>query len=408
MKLPNRESAIRKSVQHRQAVKKKWDRHCKYASDDEVRQAIEAGDSLEFTTKSKYSPQENGDNWIRLLDEGVVVDGGDWVFAVIAKGVLKRFYEELPDSFEGYIDKDHIPSLFLGRYTKDELKLVELSDDRYALDVNIKLDKSLYAVQDLIKENQHNAVSVEMFTKADEYVKVSKITGMSEKEVKEKYGWDYLVPIISDLAIPGFALCRAPKNANSYKDGLLDKASVSEREEMTKEKKAELEKANLEAESSNAEENTAPAENEAEGDVVTDEPTEAPDTASGGNPDVNAEESGTEGEAAEGDTESESDEAVADGITDEQFEQLKSAIAELKASIVEKDAKIAELGAQLAEKKESAKSANMSKSDRIAELLSFATLTEPSEGEGGSAGQTTSKLSEAEQVEDFYRAAFKQ
>lgn len=108
------------------------------------------------------------------------------------------------------------------------------------------------------------------------------------------------------------------------------------------------------------------------------------------------------------DTENASADEKADDATEDQFAQVKAAIAELKAQIADKDAKIAELQAQLDEKKESEKSATMSTSDRIAELLSFATSTEPAAGEGAGTANTTSKLSEAQKVEEFYREGFAQ
>lgn len=399
MKMPNREKSIKKDVVHRQAMKKKWDRHCKYSSDDEMKAAIEAGEALEFTIKAEYAAKDGDENWIRLLDEGVVVDGGDWVYAVIEKGVIKRFFDELPNNFEGYIDKDHIPAIYLGKYSKSDLKLVELADDRYGIDVNIKLDKTLFAVQDLLKEKGHNAVSVEMFTKVREYATVSKITGMSEDEAREKYGWDYLVPIIEDLAIPGFAICKAPKNANSYKDGLLEQASVSEGEEMTKEEKERLAQLQAEEEKKEelAEDNTAKAEEN--GSDVQEENV----------PDCNAEaENKAEEEKVEAQAEQEEPDtsAGAEEISDEQFEEVKNAIAELKAQIEEKDAKIAELEAQLSEKKESEKSAKMSTSDRIAELLNFAKEAKPVQGETNASNYSTSKESRAKEIEDFYRQGF--
>lgn len=387
MKMPNREAAIRSDVKHRQAVKKKWDKHCKYSSDE--MEATLSGTELyvDFDVKEQYEAKD-GDNYIRLLDEGVVVDGGDWVYAVLEKGVLKRFFDELPKDFSGYIDKDHVPAIYLGKYSKNDLKLVELPNDRYALDVNIKLDKSLFAVQDLLKEGGHNAVSVEMFTKVREYATVSKVTGMSEKEVKEKYGWDYLVPIIEDLAIPGFAICKAPKNANSYKDGLLENASASEGEEMEKDekKKAEELAAATEAENAAVEKKTENAAEDEDNSGITEEKT---------------------GECNDS-TENASAAEKADDASEDQFAQVKAAIAELKAQNAEKDAKIAELQAQLDEKKESEKSATMSTSDRIAELLSFATSTEPAAGEGAGTAKTTSKMSEAQKVEEFYREGFAQ
>lgn len=417
MKMPNRQSAIRKDVSHRQSVKKKWDRHCKYSSDEDMKRAIEAGEALELSTKVEFKAGE-GDNWIRLLDEGVVVDSDDWVFCVLEKGVIKRFYDELADDFEGYIDKDHVPAIYLGKYTKADLKLVNLPDERYALDVNLKLDKSLYAAQDLLKEQGHNAVSVEMYTRVSQYAKVSKVTGMSEKEAVDKYGRDYLVPVVDDIGIPGFAVCKAPKNANSYKDGLLNSASASEGEEMKKNVKDQEQKAMLEADGEAKAEAKAGTANEDEAveDVEQENLGDCDTSAESKCEDKNnleadePEDKELEPETSAGDDGEEGKNDGNDEVTEDQLSQLEKAITSLKSEIKAKDAKIAELEAKIAEteKKETEKSANMSVSDRIAELLSYATSTDPSEAEGADKanGQSTSQMSEAERLEEDYRKAF--
>lgn len=136
-----RESRIKSNVMKRQALKKKWDRHCKYEAEQNVA-AFGAGFSLaEF--------KSDNDNYIRLLDEGVVVDGEGWAYAVIKKGTLKAWYDNLKSGFKGTINKDHEPAIDLGTFGKGDLRLVELDNGRYGLDVNVKLDDELYAVKDL-------------------------------------------------------------------------------------------------------------------------------------------------------------------------------------------------------------------------------------------------------------------
>lgn len=395
MKMANRKADIKKEVTHRQSMKKKWDRFCKYSTDEEFQEAVEAGAIQHFTSAVELkSDEKSEENWVRLLDEGVVVDGGDWVWAVLQKGVIKRFYDELPENFEGYIDKDHIRALYLGKYTKDDLRLVELGDDRYALEVNLKLDKSLYAVQDLLKQGEHRALSVEMRMKADEYAKVSKVTGMSEKEVDAKFGWDYLVPIVSDIGVQGFAVVESPKNANSFKDDMLENASVSEGEDMSKEDKEKLAKLAAEAE---AEKKTDEAE---KADLGSED---GADEKAPENKSEEAQASATEEDKKEDLSAEDYDETVT-VFSAEQYQKVEEAIKSLKADNEAKDAKIAELEAALAEKKESEKSVKMSAEDRVAALLNLAVAAEPKAGEG--AGHTTSNLSKAEEIEAFYREAF--
>ena len=135
--------------------------------------------------------------------------------------MFKKWYDSITDVFVGTIDKDHNRSIDLGQFTKNDLRLVELEDGRYAIDVNVKLDQELYAVKDLLKMNNRTALSVEMFVNADEYATAEKVTG-------DKTQGDYLVPLIDDLKIEGYAVCLAPKSANSYKDGLLENAGATD------------------------------------------------------------------------------------------------------------------------------------------------------------------------------------
>lgn len=191
---------IKENVTHRQKLKKKWDKRCKYNTLPE-----NLNDALEFNGKpAEFSTETSNDNWVRLLDEGVVVDGVDDVYAVIKKGVLKKAYNAMPDDFEGNIDKDHNRSIELGTFTKKDLKLVKLEDDRYGIDVNVKLDDELYAVRDLKRVGRKKAISSEFYSTENEFVKKSVITGQKEE-------WDYLVPLIDEVQLTGYAVCDAPR-----------------------------------------------------------------------------------------------------------------------------------------------------------------------------------------------------
>ena len=225
MTLPSGTTASRAKANTtmRQKIKSKWDKKCRF--EVETSEPLPKQFSLEGTNFSS-SLKTEGENWCRLIDEGVVVDnniftGEPMAYAVVRKGVLKKWYDSLTDDFVGTIDKDHNRSIDLGQFTKNDLRLVELEDGRYAIDVNVKLDQELYAVKDLLKMNNRTALSVEMFVNADEYATAEKVTG-------DKTQGDYLVPLIDDLKIEGYAVCLAPKSANSYKDGLLENAGATD------------------------------------------------------------------------------------------------------------------------------------------------------------------------------------
>lgn len=394
---------IKKNVMQRQALKKKWDRHCKYNSES---MPSDATGVLEFSGKaSDVDLKGSNENFVRLLDEGVVVEGDGSVYAVIKKGVIKKWYDSLPDDFVGNIDKDHNRSIDLGVFHKSDLRLVKLADDRYGVDVNVKLDDELYAVRDLKRMGNRKAISSEFWSEENEFVKQSVITG-SKKSV---YGFDYLVPLINEIQITGYAVVDSPKNANSYDEGLLNKASTEKDVTMTKEElmklaaegdeEATAKLAELEAEEATdeVEESSVEGDAETEAEEVEGEETDA--SAGPGYGDA-------EGEAPAEDADAETEDATEDEEAEEKSEEevaekFENAIKELRAQIAEKDAKIAELEAKLSAKTKS-KNAFM---EKLESMLDFTTAAETGDDEGNA--DTTPEKTEGDEIADEYAAAFK-
>lgn len=388
----SRKAAIDRNVAKRQALKKKWDRHCKYGVEDQ--DLVMGVDAMFAHERQADFSKRDEENWVRMLDEGTVVDGDGWCYAVIKKGTLKDFYEALPDNFEGYIDKDHIYAIRLGNYTKKDMRLVPLEDDRYGIDINVKLDDDYYATRDLLKQGEHRAVSVEMRIGVDEF-------GIAEKITGDKKQGKYLVPIISKVDILGYAVCENPKNANSIKDDLLDKASVEgdlgepnpEGDNMNEDEKKLALEAEADAETQKATEqgDQADEDQKADGDL------KAPDTS------TSADE-GNEGEGGSNEGGQEDKAADDDAETQKGLEQLEAAINELRAkvdaqakTITEKDEKIAELENQLAAKAEKAK---LSTADKVAQLLNLATSATPSAAEGSKVDTPSNDLADRYAADD--------
>ena len=398
----SRESRIRKNVMKRQALKKKWDRHCKYG---------ESEDNAAFGAEFSLSDfKDNNDNFVRLLDEGVVVDGDGYAFAVIKKGALKTWYNNLPNSFKGNINKDHIAAVDLGKFTKDDLRLVELGNDRYGIDVNVKLDDELYAVKDLKRMMNRKAVSSEFYYDAEVFITAEDATG-------DKKQGKWLIPVIDTVMITGYAVVDNPKNANSYDENLLEKASASdefaandtsERNKMTEEElkaKKAAEMAAAEAEGDEANEATE-AETEDAEDEATDTETEATETepeteATEEDADEAGDEAETEGEGEESDAEDEGEE---EGEAEISTEKLANAIKSLKAEMKAKDEKIAELEAKLSNSKKSTQKLE----NELTDLFNFATSADPTDEEGG---ETTTEEEEKDgktEFENALDAAFKE
>lgn len=370
-KIPKDSEAVRtrKNVMSRQKLKKKWDKHCKWAAEGEM--------GLSGTSFAIDKFSEEQDNFVRLLDEGVVVEGDGTPYAVIAKGALKEWYDNLPRNFSGYINKDHISGLDLGKFSKENLRVVEIGDDRYGIDVNVKLDHELYATKDLLHQMNRKALSAEFYYEADEYVKASVVTG-------EDFPDWYLIPKINAVSIVGYAVVDNPKNANSYDENLLEKASSEERNDMPEELKAKLDEEEK-AEASASPDVVAPE------DEAPVEETEAP-----------AEEAEVEAPVeAEAEEPAEETEAEAEPEAEEETDKVEASIEEIgkqleafKAEIAEKDAKIAELEAKLAAKDAQKEGFE----NKLAKLLNFATTDEPTPAESAEPTPT-------EDAKDDYTAA---
>lgn len=386
MTLPSGTTASRakENTTMRQKIKSKWDKKCRYevgTSEPLPRQFSLEGANFSSSLKTE------GENWCRLIDEGVVVDNGFFTgepmaYAVIRKGVLKKWYESLTDDFVGTIDKDHNRSIDLGLFTKKDLRLVELEDGRYAIDVNVKLDQELYAVKDLLKMNNRTALSVEMFVNADEYATAEKVTG-DESQGK------YLVPLINDLKIEGYAVCLAPKSANSYKDGLLENAGSTDIN-LIKEKEFSMKK---------NEELKAPALEQVDASAGPDVEvtTEVAETEAVETPAVEA----TEVEPVEAAEEAEQE--VKEEAVSEEEDKLSAIEAEIKnlkaenASLKEENA---DLKAQLTVKAEKA----FATEERLTSILAMAASDAPTADEGGKTTPEEEK-NKTEEV-DAYTAAF--
>lgn len=391
------DSRIKANIAKRQELKKKWDRHCKYSADDNLPDNLQV-EGLTATTQIELAKESGNDNWVRLLDEGTVVDGDGWPWGVIKKGTLQAALDAMPANFKGYIDKGHDREIFLGNFTKKDLRIVDTEDGRQALDVNLHLDHELYAVRDLIREDAHHALSVEMFSSVEMYLDGSKVTGDEDWE-----GW--LVPVFDELKIEGFGVVRNPKSAYSVKDDMLIKAAVEEGNDMkkTKEELKALQN-EAEADADKTEDQTEAAENEgaeAKGGVTTGET--GANGMSAADSDNKAD---AKAEKGEDDKEGEGDKLEAQSIelSNKDYDALKEAILGLQNSIREKDAKIKELESQLAAKDKK----EMSQTDRVAELLGLAQAATQTPAEGGEDKTSKDKKDnyEKEDLVSAYKAAF--
>lgn len=147
----------------------------------------------------------------RLIDEGAITyEGGDDIRLYIKKGAVQAFYDSLSSDYVGYINLAHIDitslPLNLGTWTKDDLTVVDIGNGRKGLDVNVKLNRELHIVQDLLKQEIPLSISAEL-------------RGTLDPESSFKFN----APFYNEIEIAGFSVVANPANVNSTGENLNSK-----------------------------------------------------------------------------------------------------------------------------------------------------------------------------------------
>lgn len=147
----------------------------------------------------------------RLIDEGAITyEGGDDIRLYIKKGAVQAFYDSLSSDYVGYINLAHIDitslPLNLGTWTKDDLTVVDIGDGRKGIDVNVKLNRELHIVQDLLKQEIPLSISAEL-------------RGTLDLESSFKFN----APFYNEIEISGFSVVANPANVNSTGENLNSK-----------------------------------------------------------------------------------------------------------------------------------------------------------------------------------------
>jgi hypothetical protein len=147
----------------------------------------------------------------RLIDEGAITyEGGDDIRLYIKKGAVQAFYDSLSSDYVGYINLAHIDiaslPLNLGTWTKDDLTVVDIGEGRKGLDVNVKLNRELHIVQDLLKQEIPLSISAEL-------------RGTLDLESSFKFN----APFYNEIEIAGFSVVANPANVNSTGENLNSK-----------------------------------------------------------------------------------------------------------------------------------------------------------------------------------------
>lgn len=307
---------------------------------------------LSFHDKDKkvmsltVEPQKLGNNRARLIDEGYIDNG-----FVIKKGTLEKFLHgenqyvrgwefdgeewhqtevlNLTSDFVGTVNLGHmdfsVMPYILGEWTKDDLTLVDIENDRKALDVELHLDEESVFIKELKRQSHDIGISAEFWVHEN----------MEDTEaLSETLG--YYLPVFDEIYIFAYGLVGECGNVNSSGLELKGEPMEDMRENIVDEE--------LNEEELGVEEVEIPAE-EAPSEEVVEETTESEDNES---VEEEAEEEVSE-EAAEDEevideeVAEEADEEDDDDEVEEADEEELSIVAELKEQIQTLTNKVTEL-----------------------------------------------------------------
>lgn len=200
-RVPTYVSSIKDSIERRKKGKAFYDNAITLSSVDKENHYVSVNLSSVYVENKPT----------RLIDEGAITyEGGDDIRLYIKKGAVQAFYDSLSSDYVGYINLAHIDitslPLNLGTWTKDDLTVVDIGDGRKGLDVNVKLNRELHIVQDLLKQEIPLSISAEL-------------RGTLDLESSFKFN----APFYNEIEIAGFSVVANPANVNSTGENLNSK-----------------------------------------------------------------------------------------------------------------------------------------------------------------------------------------
>ena len=310
---------------------------------NEINSYIEKKDNLDAMMNLSANKQEverlsvdkvdNSEGYMTLLSEGSVLYTDDTIRLYLCKGTLKKWYDSIDGTFEGYVSTGHRDlnsyPVREGYFKKSDLKLVQDENGRYDLLVKPHVNLELSNMKDLILQDEPFAISSEFLWYAKE-IQDSDIEEYAKLVVYNiEHGGDIDVPITDEIEITGFSFVGNPGNAKSggYEPSLLVR---NEEEHLNKKEILDKVLAHLSAE--------VPQE-----EAVTEEVVATEEVAEVEEPTV---EEVKEETTVEGDTLAQAIASI-EALTTE-VEALKTENAELKAKVAEKEASENAVDEQLA------------------------------------------------------------
>lgn len=280
---------------------------------------------LSFHDKEKkvmsltVEPQKLADSKARLIDEGYIDNG-----FVIKKGTLEKYLNgenqyvrgwefdgeewhqtevlNLNSDFVGTVNLGHmdfsVMPFILGEWTKDDLTLVDIENDRKALDVNLHLDEDSVFIKELKRQSHDIGISAEFWVHQNDE---------DTENLSETLG--YYLPVFDEIYIFAYGLVGECGNVNS--SGLELKG-----EPMEDVKDIILEEPKDEEMELGVEEVELPT-TDAPSDEMIEETAEEAVAETEDNEPADTEDEGEETEEAEEESEEESDEAEVEEAVEE-------------------------------------------------------------------------------------------
>lgn len=284
--------------------------------------------SIEHLSADKV---EGFEGYMTLLSEGSILYSDGSIRLYIAKGTLKKWYDSLDSTFEGYVTTGHVSldafPVRDGYFRKADLKVVTDKNGRSDLLVKPHVNTQLSNIKDLIIQDEPFAISSE-FVWYEKEIQDEDIEEYAKLAVYNiEHDGDVYVPITDTIELMGFSFVGNPGNAKS---GGYEPSILTRNEEEHLKNKDILEKVLEQLSTQVAEQEAKPVVEETVEEAVVEATEEVVEQAE---------------EAVE--------EVVADTKVEETLAKATERIEALEADLAEKTSKITELEAELAEYKAS-------------------------------------------------------
>lgn len=126
----------------------------------------------QYDSAMTLSVQPSG-TWYPLLQEGMVTFSDGTPYFYIMRGTLSRYYDELEADYEGSINVGHtdlatFPDRVVGRWTKANMRVVDIEDGRQRLETNLPLNYEHPIIKALEQAEFDVGLSVEMTLNVNE------------------------------------------------------------------------------------------------------------------------------------------------------------------------------------------------------------------------------------------------